>query len=365
MSGQNKQYRAQTTTVPMVLAVGSLASAARTVSGVLSQAEWFGVSEPEFREILRQLGLPERAVEDPTFLLSFDQELALIEALLSNARLNNSLSAFVVQQQDLHDITMFGIIGLAMRHAPTLLSVLKVGFDFPQLLWGHSRMQVTSDSNALSITFSIDRHRTTNNELIEYTILLDLISFYTFINQSMGPESQVTEIHLPFKTPIDFDVVQSEIDCPIHYEMPTAQLILPPNCQNTVTAQARPIAYQQCVSVCTELSRLRPIETAFSDQALRWLWAYSPPLTRTDLAKQLNVSERSLARRLRAEGTSYLKLFAEVQEERARNLLRTSTLTIAEIGYQLGYTDPAAFTRAFQGWTGETPSRWRVNQGRV
>jgi AraC-like DNA-binding protein len=31
-----------------------------------------------------------------------------------------------------------------------------------------------------------------------------------------------------------------------------------------------------------------------------------------------------------------------------------------EIADRMGYSDPAAFTRAFQSWTGESPSRWRA-----
>ncbi|MEN8722685.1 MAG: helix-turn-helix domain-containing protein [Alphaproteobacteria bacterium] len=343
-----------------VLAVGSLASAARTITGVQSQAEWFGVDTKGLQAILRRVGLPERAFDEPTFLISIDQELVLIEALLAAAHLNASLSAFVFGQRDLHDITLFGAPGLAMRHAPDLLSLLKVGLDFPQLLWGHSRMRIVTSPIALSITFSIDWRTTAQDALVEYGLLLDLVSYYTFVNQSMGRQAQVSAIHLPFAEPHDADIVRSLVDCPVHFGAEAAEILLPPECAAMVPLRSRPLIYQQSIAVCRELAHLRPFETTLSDQALRWLWAYSPPLPRTALAKQLGMSERSLARRLRAEGTSFQKLFAEVQSERARNLLRTSNQSIAEISYQLGYADPAAFTRAFTGWTGKTPSAWRA-----
>ncbi len=339
-----------------LLAVGSLASAARTITGVQSQAEWFGVDDLGLRAILRKNGLPERAVEEPTFLVSLEQELALIDALLAGAQLNSSLAAFVFGQNDLQDITMFGTPGLAMRHAPDLISLLKVGFDFPQLLWGHSRMRIIAEPDALTVTFSIDE----KGALGDYALLLDLVSYYTFVNQSMGAEAQVSAIHLPFQAPHDAGQVRGLAACPVHFGAARAALLLPPDSMDKVPLRSRPLVYQQSIAVCRELARLRPFESTLADQASRWLWAYSPPLPRTALAKQLGMSERSLARRLRAEGTSYQRLFAEVQSERARNLLRTSNQSIAEISFQLGYADPAAFTRAFTGWTGKTPSSWRA-----
>ena len=91
----------------------------------------------------------------------------------------------------------------------------------------------------------------------------------------------------------------------------------------------------------------------------RWLWTYAPPLKRSEIAVQLAMSERSLARQLKAEGTSYNTLFAHVQAERAKNFLRNQALSISEIAYRLGYTEPAAFTRAFSAWTGLSPRDWR------
>jgi AraC-like DNA-binding protein len=89
------------------------------------------------------------------------------------------------------------------------------------------------------------------------------------------------------------------------------------------------------------------------------LWAYTPPLKRGDVASQLAMSERSLTRQLGKEGTSYTELLAEVQSERAKNYLRNPALAVSEVGYRLGYTEPAAFTRAFTKWTGSSPLKLR------
>src|SRR5690606_9677964 len=97
-------------------------------------------------------------------------------------------------------------------------------------------------------------------------------------------------------------------------------------------------------------------------QSSRLLWAYTPPPSREQLADMLGVSTRTLARRLKAAGTSYAELLRRVQAERARNYLRHTSTPISEVADRMGYSDPAAFTRAFQGWTGMTPAAWRARQ---
>jgi len=48
-----------------------------------------------------------------------------------------------------------------------------------------------------------------------------------------------------------------------------------------------------------------------------------------------------------------------VRRERALLLLRDAKLSCSEVGFLLGYAEPATFFRAFKRWTGETPQRWR------
>jgi AraC-like DNA-binding protein len=48
-------------------------------------------------------------------------------------------------------------------------------------------------------------------------------------------------------------------------------------------------------------------------------------------------------------------------QRRAFNLLRTSGRRAPDVAALLGYDDAAHFARAFQRWTGTSPSRWRAS----
>ncbi|WP_347265782.1 AraC family transcriptional regulator [Paracoccus sp. (in: a-proteobacteria)] len=77
------------------------------------------------------------------------------------------------------------------------------------------------------------------------------------------------------------------------------------------------------------------------------------------LAAELRLSPATLRRRLRAEGQGYAALRAEIRLMRARDLLRDSRLSVAEIAARLGYAEPSAFHRAFRKLTGLSPAAWR------
>lgn len=77
------------------------------------------------------------------------------------------------------------------------------------------------------------------------------------------------------------------------------------------------------------------------------------------VAARLNLSERTLKRRLQQHGTSYQQLLDDVRKREAIRLLTYPGLALEQIARELGYTDPANFTRAFRKWTGEVPSSYR------
>ena len=74
-----------------------------------------------------------------------------------------------------------------------------------------------------------------------------------------------------------------------------------------------------------------------------------------EVAAYMNITARTLQRRLQQEGTSFQKISDEFKQELAIRLLSLNKYTVNETAYMLGYTEPAVFRRAFKRWTGKTP----------
>jgi len=77
------------------------------------------------------------------------------------------------------------------------------------------------------------------------------------------------------------------------------------------------------------------------------------------IADKLGMSPRSLQRKLAESGLSFSKMVAEIRESLALHYIEESHLSLNEIGYLLGFSEQASFTRAFKRWTGKSPSLYR------
>ncbi|MCL1145413.1 AraC family transcriptional regulator [Shewanella marinintestina] len=77
------------------------------------------------------------------------------------------------------------------------------------------------------------------------------------------------------------------------------------------------------------------------------------------IAQMYNISERSLSRYLKAEGTGFRELLKLKRQELALHYLTNTDMTISELSDTLGYTSVSNFTRSFTTWIGVSPSQYR------
>jgi AraC-like DNA-binding protein len=77
------------------------------------------------------------------------------------------------------------------------------------------------------------------------------------------------------------------------------------------------------------------------------------------LARDLGCSRQTLYRRLKAEGITYEQLLDGLRRRLALRFMREG-LSVKDAAYRLGFSDPAAFSRAFKRWTGSSPSGMRT-----
>ncbi len=83
------------------------------------------------------------------------------------------------------------------------------------------------------------------------------------------------------------------------------------------------------------------------------------PPSQKDVASALNVSNRTLQRKLKDEGTSFVDLLQDTRLQLAQKYLGQPHRSIVEISYMLGFSEPSTFSRAFKRWTGQAPVEFR------
>ena len=75
------------------------------------------------------------------------------------------------------------------------------------------------------------------------------------------------------------------------------------------------------------------------------------------VSANLNMSVRTLQRRLGEEDSSFSRVLDELRRDLSDELLADRKLSVSEVAFMLGYSEPSAFQRAYRRWWGVSPRR--------
>jgi AraC-like DNA-binding protein len=83
------------------------------------------------------------------------------------------------------------------------------------------------------------------------------------------------------------------------------------------------------------------------------------------IAARLSVSRQTVYRQLKAEGVTFETVLDELRHKLAVHYLSGQKTSVNETAYLVGFSEPAAFSRAFKRWTGTSPRSLRTAGARA
>jgi AraC-like DNA-binding protein len=148
---------------------------------------------------------------------------------------------------------------------------------------------------------------------------------------------------------------------PVEYGTDHPELVFDEKLWSRPTRLARPpllkVLEEHAAVLLARVPQGEGLEHDLRRELLRQLAGGSP--TAPAVARGLGLSVRTLQRKLKEHGVSFQDVLDELRGEVALRYLRDPSLSIAEVGHLLGYSEPSSFTRAFKRWSGETPKEFR------
>ena len=109
-------------------------------------------------------------------------------------------------------------------------------------------------------------------------------------------------------------------------------------------------------ALAEQASRAAGSSTGLQVRNILMEWLPSGRVGIARIADGLHMSQTNLKRKLKEEATSYKAILDETRRELAAAYLKDMNLSIGEIAYLLGFTEPANFARSFTRWHGISPS---------
>lgn len=189
---------------------------------------------------------------------------------------------------------------------------------------------------------------------------LELSALYSISKNVLGEPLELKKMHVAYPKPEYAPFYQSLFNCPISFDAEEYVLIFDSAYLDRPLPQANPLvknAYEkECIKI---LERVKELNTTIEKILHEFLIHEKIIPSFQTIARRLNMSPRTLRRRLTDEHSSYKSLIAGYLENKAIQLLCQSDFSIEKIAEELGYSSPSNFCHAFKKWTGRTPSSYR------
>jgi len=80
------------------------------------------------------------------------------------------------------------------------------------------------------------------------------------------------------------------------------------------------------------------------------------------IASKLGISRQTLFRKLKSEGVTFEQVLDELRHQMALYYLNGKKVSVNQTAYLLGFSEPAAFSRAFKRWTGSSPRTMQASK---
>lgn len=182
-------------------------------------------------------------------------------------------------------------------------------------------------------------------------------------SQRAGNMFLVKEVHVTHKAPSYRAEYDRVLQVPVVFESDRNAILMGDDFWFAMKPP-RPSRYVFGVLSARAESLLRELESATSMrgrvESVLMPMLHTGDVRMETVAGKLALSRPTLLRKLKAEGTTFEKVLDALRHRSAVDYLSGKKVSVNETAYLTGFSDPAAFSRAFKRWTGTTPRAFRM-----
>ncbi len=249
-----------------------------------------------------------------------------------------------------------GVMGYVLMASPNVAAALRRMEQYHRLLYDVNPMSYTIMEDYIEL-----RWNTQNGMPGSYVDECAVTAMVQFTRHITGQVLTPNKVCFVNAKPANTEPYYQFFGCPVHFDQDETVVqfrvaTLSISLCHPDQALVR-ILEQQALALLTELSDTDDFEELVRRSIAST--AHYGDISLERVANELNISSRTLRRRLEARGKTFRKVRDNTLRLMAESYLANPHLTLSEIALLLGYSEQSAFQRAFQHWVGEPPGIWR------
>ncbi|MFY2822711.1 AraC family transcriptional regulator ligand-binding domain-containing protein [Ruegeria sp. MALMAid1280] len=251
-----------------------------------------------------------------------------------------------------------GVLGLAVKTAPTLRDSLQRIERYFRLVTDTAVYRLDESGDPV---FWIFQGQTPQRAALELRNECALAAFARNMKQFVGTGLSFEYIAFQHACRQEPERYAEHFGCPVRFDADHNAIAMRPAMLERVNRLGDPGLSDFMTKHLDEEFNALDDDTSLSNAIVHRL---TPALSNgapqaARVAQEMGMSERTLYRRLAEEGLTFRDVLGQAQCALARDLLRDSKASIAEIAFMTGFSEQSTFSRAFKRWVGQAPARFR------
>ena len=311
----------------------------------------------DVNSLLPKAGLTREQIDDPEARLNVAAQIRFLE--LAAAALRDDFLGFHLARK--FDLRTVGLFYYVLASSETLGEALQRGARYSKIVNEGIALNLRAGRDTrISLDYvGVARHSDRHQIEFWMVALVRLCRLLTNRRLATGRVSfthrrsdEASELNAYFGSKVKFGAAADE-------------LVFPSLVKQMPVVGADQHLNKLLIKYCEEALAARPTNRnpfgVSVENAIALLLPHGRPRA-SEIASKLGVSQRTLARRLSAEGVTFSEVLQGVRSDLANRHLTDETLSISKIAWLLGYQDVSSFTHAVKRWTGRAPRA--IRQGR-
>lgn len=243
----------------------------------------------------------------------------------------------------------YGILGLLPLHCDNLLEALNMVLKFEGLVHDLGSSSVTMQQDKLIFSWQANFFEEDCLKPVAESVIAGMQQFSSWLSGRTIPVSFLAlpaPCHHPWLKTLGIEPSVQTGKLEMHLDM--QDLLIPiPQADSQI---------KQALLTSAELM-LKKKQPDWIKTLVSWFDRQLPSsdCTLEQAAELLEISTRSLQRRLQKQELTYQQLLSNFRQEKAIRLLKESNMSILEIANTLGFQEQSSFSNAFKGWLGCSP----------
>lgn len=250
----------------------------------------------------------------------------------------------------------YGVLGYVAMNCATLGEALSRLNRYQALVLDIGPMGMQMQSGEVRLSWNPDSERPFR-QLAEFN-LAGLVTFARWIS---GRADTPCRLEFNYAAPTSISEHRRIFGCELVFDQPHYAIVFPDDWLRQPLIQPDPAMRELMLRLADKqmLGLSRGDEVLAKARALIAKQLSEGELTLEQLAAQLDMSARTLQRKLKDEGLGYSQLLDSVRQALAERYLADPHLDLNDLAFLLGFSEQSAFQRAFKRWKGQAPGAYR------